>query len=36
MWGHVLTPASGCSNFQTNTSQGKAYYTIVSTIFHYV
>jgi len=40
MWDCVLTPASGCftpnCNSQTNTSQEKADYTIVSTIFNYV
>jgi len=36
----VLAPASGCftpnCNSEINTSQGKAYYIIVSTIFQYV
>jgi hypothetical protein len=40
MWNCVLTPASGCitpnCNSETNISQGKADYTIVNTIFHYV
>jgi hypothetical protein len=40
MWGCVLTLASGCfilnHGSETNTSQEKADYTVVSTIFHYV
>jgi len=40
LWGCVLTPPSGCftpnCNSETNTSQGKADYTIVHTILHYV
>jgi hypothetical protein len=40
MWGCVLTPASGCfslnHNSQTNISQAKADYIIISTIFHYI
>lgn len=38
--GFCLTPVSGCFTpnfrFETNTSQGKADYTFVSTFFHYV
>jgi hypothetical protein len=40
MWGCVLIPTSRCftqnRNSETNTSQGKAGYIIVSIIFHYV
>jgi hypothetical protein len=39
MWDCLLTPASGCftpnCNSETNTSQGKAEYTILSIIFNY-
>jgi hypothetical protein len=40
MWDCVLTPVSGYftpnNNSETHTAHGKADYTIVSTIFHYV
>jgi hypothetical protein len=40
MWGCALFPALGCftpnQNYQMNTSQGKADYAIISTIFHCV
>jgi hypothetical protein len=40
MWDCVFTPASVCSipnqNSETNISQGKTDYTVLSTIFHYV
>jgi hypothetical protein len=39
MWGCVLTPASGCftpnHNSETNTSQGKAGYIIISFFIMY-
>jgi len=40
VWGYVLTLASGCfipnHSSQTNISQGRTDYTIVSTVFHHV